>query len=344
MHRKSYAIIFLKEQKNGGSMDKSIAIYSRKSKMTGIGESIDNQIELCRKYIADTFGDDGSKNIIVFEDEGFSGGNVKRPQFTDMMEKARRGEISAVVCYRLDRISRNTGDFARLIEEFEQMDVDFISIKERFDTSSPMGRAMMYISSVFSQLERETIAERIRDNMLELSKTGRWLGGVTPLGYRSENTENFVGGRVKRSARLVIDEDEAENVRMIYETFLFSEGLTDAVDTVNSLAIRTRKGKTFSRFSLKKILTNPIYTQADGDVYDYFKAIGAKPWNERKEFDGKSGVMIYNRTLQKKGRASKMKKAEEWIVTKGTHEAIIQSDKWLKVQMKIKRRNYLSKK
>ena len=52
--------------------------------------------------------------------------------------------------------------------------IDFVSIRESFDTSSPMGRAMMYIASVFSQLERETIAERIRDNMHELAKTGRW--------------------------------------------------------------------------------------------------------------------------------------------------------------------------
>lgn len=79
----------------------------------------------------------------------------------------------------MDRISRNIGDFAKLIEEFSHTQTTFVSIKEQFDTSSPMGKAMMYIASVFSQLERETIAERIRDNMLELSKTGRWLGGVT---------------------------------------------------------------------------------------------------------------------------------------------------------------------
>ena len=59
------------------------------------------------------------------------------------------------------------------------------SVSENFDTTTPMGRAMMYISSVFAQLERETISERIRDNMIELSKTGRWLGGTAPLGYKS---------------------------------------------------------------------------------------------------------------------------------------------------------------
>lgn len=73
-----------------------------------------------------------------------------------------------------------------MIEELARLDISFISIKEQFDTSTPMGRAMMYIASVFSQLERETIAERIRDNMHELAKTGRWLGGTTPTGFESE--------------------------------------------------------------------------------------------------------------------------------------------------------------
>ena len=75
--------------------------------------------------------------------------------------------------YRLDRISRNISDFSSLIEELGRLGIDFVSIRESFDTSSPMGRAMMYIASVFSQLERETITERIWDNMHELAKTGR---------------------------------------------------------------------------------------------------------------------------------------------------------------------------
>ena len=66
-------------------------------------------------------------------------------------------QFAAIVVYRLDRISRNIGDFAKLIEDLGERQIDFISIREQFDTSSPMGRAMMYIASVFSQLERETI-------------------------------------------------------------------------------------------------------------------------------------------------------------------------------------------
>ena len=155
---------------------KQYVIYSRKSKFTGKGESIENQIELCRQYIAMHFGEDASENVLVYEDEGFSGGNLARPQFKKMMKDSQKIAFAAIVVYRFDRISRNIGDFAKLIEDLGDRHIDFISIREQFDTSSPMGRAMMYIASVFSQLERETIAERIRDNMHELSKTGRWTG------------------------------------------------------------------------------------------------------------------------------------------------------------------------
>ncbi len=98
----------------------------------------------------------------------------------------KRQKPDYLVCYRLDRISRNVSDFSALIEELNDRNISFVCIKEEFDTSKPMGKAMMYIASVFAQLERETIAERVRDNMLMLARTGRWLGGTTPLGYTSE--------------------------------------------------------------------------------------------------------------------------------------------------------------
>ena len=167
----------------------TIAIYSRKSRFTGKGESIGNQVDMCRAYIRTAFGEAYADQAAVFEDEGFSGGNLNRPDFKRMMQAARAHQFRAVVVYRLDRISRSISDFSALIEELGRLGIDFVSIRESFDTSSPMGRAMMYIASVSSQLERETIAERIRDNMHELAKTGRWLGGVTPTGYTSEAVE-----------------------------------------------------------------------------------------------------------------------------------------------------------
>jgi Site-specific recombinases, DNA invertase Pin homologs len=161
------------------------AIYSRKSKFTGKGDCIENQVQLCKEY-------GGRLNIaefLIYEDEGFSGGNLDRPEFQRLLKDAQDKRFDVLICYRLDRISRNIGDFSNLINELENLKINFISIREQFDTSTPLGRAMMYIASVFAQLERETIAERIRDNMLELAKTGRWLGGQTPLGFESEEVK-----------------------------------------------------------------------------------------------------------------------------------------------------------
>ena len=97
--------------------------------------------------------------------------------------------------YRLDRISCNISDFSSLIEELGRLGIDFVSIRESFNTSSPMRHAMMYIASVFSQLERETIAECIRDNMHEPAKTGCWLGGTIPHRLRLRERQEHHGGR-----------------------------------------------------------------------------------------------------------------------------------------------------
>ena len=95
----------------------TIAIYSRKSRYTGKGESIGNQIDLCREYIRTHYGDAAAEHAVVFEDEGFSGGNLNRPDFKKMMTAAKDRKFKAIVVYRLDRISRNISDFSSLIEE-----------------------------------------------------------------------------------------------------------------------------------------------------------------------------------------------------------------------------------
>ena len=132
---------------------KIAAIYSRKSKITGIGESIINQIELCKQECRHL----GIEEFRIYEDEGFSGKNIKRPEFQKMLMDAKEKQFQVLICYRLDRISRNISDFSTLINQLDSLNISFISVNEQFDTSTPMGRAMMYIASVFAQLERETI-------------------------------------------------------------------------------------------------------------------------------------------------------------------------------------------
>ena len=311
----------------------SIAIYSRKSKFTGKGESIGNQIELCKEYIRAHYGDDALDHLVVYEDEGFSGGNLNRPDFKRMMAAAKERKFKAIIVYRLDRISRNISDFSSLIEELARLDIAFVSIKEQFDTGSPMGRAMMYIASVFSQLERETIAERIRDNMHELAKSGRWLGGTTPTGFESEGEEKVaVDGKKKKTFKLKLVPQEAEIVRMIYDLFSETNSLTMTEAELMKRRIVTRNGNYFTRFSIKAILQNPVYMIADQEAYDYLTEKEADLFSDRAEFDGKHGIMAYNRTDQEKGKTTQYNPVNEWIVAVGKHPGLIPGKTWVRVQ------------
>ena len=315
-----------------------IAIYSRKSRFTGKGESIGNQVELCRAYIRTSFGEAYAAGAAIFEDEGFSGGNLNRPDFKRMMKAAREHRFRAVVVYRLDRISRNISDFSTLIQELGRLGIDFVSIRESFDTSSPMGRAMMYIASVFSQLERETIAERIRDNMHELAKTGRWLGGTTPTGYTSEAVKTLtVDGKGKRTCRLKLIPGEAAIVRTIYQLYIETDSLTMTEAELLRRKVKTKTGRDFTRFSIKNILQNPVYLIADQNAYQYFLDKQADLFCGPEEFDGVRGVLAYNRTDQEKGRATVFLPVSQWIVAVGQHPGIIPAHIWIRVQESLER-------
>ena len=315
-----------------------IAIYSRKSKFTGKGESVENQVELCREYIKKHYGDRAAEEAAVFEDEGFSGGNLNRPGFKRMMKDAREHKFSAIVVYRLDRISRNISDFSSLVEELSRLSVDFVSIREQFDTSTPMGRAMMYVSSVFSQLERETIAERIRDNMHELAKTGRWLGGTTPTGYTSESVKTVtVDGKSKKACKLALLPEEAELVKRIFDRFLATNSLTVVETELLQQRAKTKMGKDFTRFAIKNILQNPVYLIADDDAYRYFVDRQAELFSQQSAFDGVHGILAYNRTDQEKGRATVYLPVHEWIVTVGQHPGLIPGRDWIRVQEALER-------
>lgn len=287
-------------------------IYCRKSVLTDKGESVENQLEMCREYIRNRFGD--NNKIIIYEDEGYSGKNTARPMFRKMTEDIKK--LDYVVCYRLDRLSRSVSDFSALVEMMNRNKTGFICIKEEFDTSKPMGKAMMYIASVFSQLERETIGERVRDNMLMLAKTGRWLGGNTPLGYSSVREAYTCGGRTKYACFLKSN-GELETVERIFKAFEKSESLSKTTDIVNNMKLKTKNGLDFTNQAVKDILSNPVYCRADKKAFEYFENRNIKVYGEIC----KRGLISYNKNND-----------ENVIIAVGKHLPIISGERWIKIQ------------
>lgn len=317
---------------------RKIAIYSRKSKFTGKGDSVENQITFCKDYLAMHFPEADESDLLIFEDEGFSGATTKRPKLQKLINEVRNNNIKMVICYRLDRISRNVSDFANLKKEFDLYDVEFVSIKDNFDTTTSMGNAMMMIVSVFAQLERDTIAERIRDNMRELAKSGRWLGGITPTGYKSEKivAGRTIDGKDRIAYKLDVVSEEAEIVKMIFAKFLELNSLTGVETYLLQNHITTKNEKNYTRFSIKAILENPVYLTADENAWDYFSNLNIEIYADKEKFNGKHGVMSYNKTIQKPGKANQKNDYSEWIVAAGKHKPLISSEDWIRVQQQLK--------
>ncbi|MFT5874398.1 MAG: site-specific DNA recombinase [Clostridium sp.] len=303
-----------------------IAIYSRKSKFTGKGESMDNQVHLCKEYISSHFN---NFEILLYEDEGFSGGNIDRPQYKILLNDIKKKNIDALVCYRLDRISRNVADFSNVLETLEKNNIIFVSIREQFDTSTPMGKAMIYIASVFAQLERETIAERIRDNMMELAKTGRWLGGKTPTGFKSKKITSVASG--KERSLYVLDPvlEEQELVKLIYEKYLEFESLNRVESFLLNSFTKTKYGNKYDMSTIRKLISNPVYCIGDELLYDYCVSNNMVVVNDKSEFDGTKAVISYNKN---DGKTKKAKEMDKWIIALGEHEGFIPSSNWVQVQ------------
>ena len=313
-------------------ISKLFFIYARKSVFTGKGESIENQIEMCIAYIRSKFPDVKDSDIVIYKDEGFSAKNTDRPEFQKMLMDLKVRKPDYVVCYRLDRISRNVSDFSSLIEDLNEREVSFICIKEEFDTSKPMGKAMMYIASVFAQLERETVAERVRDNMLMLARTGRWLGGTPPTGFTSGKAQDIIiDGKIKTSYKLKEVPDEIAVVQFMFEKFYETHSLNAVSKYLIKHGIKSRNNKFYSLISIKQILQNPVYCAADKDSLEFFTEKQSDVCFEEKDCNPKLGLLAYNKRDYTKKHVPRQP-LEKWIIAIGKHGGLIPGEKWVAVQ------------
>ncbi len=183
----------------------------------------------------------------IYSDAGYTGANLNRPALQELLQDIKQGKINIVLAYKIDRLTRSPKDFYQLIENFEKYKVDFISITERFDTSTPAGRLLRNIMLSFAQFERELASERTKDKMLERANKGMWNGGLVPYGYKRENK------------KLVVNHKEAEVVRFIYETYITKGSLAEAYRELKQKGVKNRQEKFFTKSHLENILRNIVY-------------------------------------------------------------------------------------
>ncbi|MGN1411090.1 MAG: recombinase family protein [Oscillospiraceae bacterium] len=306
------------------------AIYCRKSKFTGRGESIENQLDYCRKYI-DFYFNQSNNEISTYFDEGYSGKNFERPSFQQMLQDCQSNKFDFVVVYRLDRISRNVADFSNLYQKLMDLNIGFISASEKYDTSTSGGRAMLFMACVFAQLERETVSERVRDNMYSLAKTGRWLGGNTPTGFTSikSTQDNKVYFRLKPNQDILI-------VRLIFRKYLESLSLTTLEKYLYDFKIKSPNDNYYSKSSLKSILGSPVYCQSDSVSYEYLQSLGCNMFCTPKDCNG-NGYISYGRTSVINDKSQKRMSPSHWIVSIGEHSGIVSGKDWVLIQKSLHR-------
>lgn len=199
--------------------NRQITVYVRKSKITESGKSIEIQKEKCISLACAQF-DVTESDILIYEDEGKSGFYADRPKYKKMLRDIESNKIKAVICYKIDRISRRTVDLLNLVQQMEQKGISFISVSDReLDTNSRTGKIMISLLSAIAEFERDIIAEQITDNMFELAKEDRWLGGECPLGYRSEKEKLMISGKKTTINHLEPIEDEQRTVKNFLNYF-----------------------------------------------------------------------------------------------------------------------------
>ena len=309
------------------------AIYGRRSVDDDPSLSVDNQINraisLCK---AKNWG------YIIYRDDGVSGKDTDREGFKQMMRDANKGKFQYLVCYKLDRVSRSVADFSSLLNELQELGVEFISLTENFDTSTPMGRAMMYIAAVFAQLERETIAQRVKDNMIDMAKQGYFTGGPVNFGFDLVTEEMIIRGKVKEVSRLVENEQEKQHVIDFYDWYNEPQGsVRNNCIIANKSGISTKSGKLWNPNQMARLLSNALYCIADEDAYNYFKnETNVKIVSDKKDFNGINGLMYYNRRIPHK-KTTRLRDEDEWILAVGQHKGFIPGKIWAETQRKLKK-------
>ena len=246
------------------------AIYARKSVPDGLDAELNSlvvQREICSAYIRSQRHRQWTELPEVYEDGGYSGGTLNRPNLSRLLTTVEQGLIDVIVIYKLDRLTRSLSDFIRLIDLLDQYEVTFVSVTQSFDTQDSMGRLVLNILLTFAQFEREMLADRIRDKAHALRRAGRWIGGAAPYGYDLIDS------------RLVVNRKEAATIRLIHARYLALQSSNQVVREMHAAGMRSKAwinrrgeacgGNPITQSVIYGILGNPLYLgefHVDGKV------------------------------------------------------------------------------
>jgi site-specific DNA recombinase len=260
------------------------AIYTRKSNSEGLDgdfSSLDAQREAGEAYVTTQKEKGWVALPDRYDDGGFSGGNTDRPGFQRLLQDIEAGRIECVITYKYDRLSRSILDFLNLMEILDLHGVSFVSVTQQFDTTTSTGRLMLNMLLSFAQFEREIAADRIRDKVASSKRKGMHCGGTPILGYNTIEK------------RLVVNPEEGDLVRHIFERFCQIRSTTTLTKELNAQGHRTKS-----------------WTTAKGKVRE------GGPWNKAHVYR-----LLNNRKYI--GQVTHMDK-----VYPGEHEAIVPRELW----------------
>ena len=236
------------------------AIYTRKSSEEGLEQSfnsLDAQREAREAYILSQRHEGWQIVPARYDDGGFSGGNIERPALKQLLQDVASQRVDTVVVYKVDRLTRSLADFAKIVEQFDQQGVSFVSVTQQFNTTTSMGRLTLNVLLSFAQFERGVTGERIRDKIAASKRKGMWMGGVVPMGYDLDDR------------RLVVNRADAEKVKHIFRAYLEQGCVSKLQIYLEDHRIRSKKriSKTgnvtgdnaFCRGALYLMLQNRVY-------------------------------------------------------------------------------------
>jgi DNA invertase Pin-like site-specific DNA recombinase len=236
------------------------AVYTRKSHEEGLEQdfnSLDAQREACEAYILSQKHEGWLCQPEMYDDGGISGATMERPALKRLLADIEARKVDTVVVYKVDRLTRSLGDFAKIVEVFDRRGASFVSVTQQFNTTTSMGRLTLNMLLSFAQFEREVTGERIRDKIAASKKKGMWMGGNVPLGY--DVTDR----------KLILNEAEAATVRHIYRRYAELGSVFSLKDELDRDGIKSKLradkvgrrtgGMPLARGALYTLLQNPIY-------------------------------------------------------------------------------------